>query len=55
MDSVRAFEAAQPTVQVAVYSAKHGFNCDHRAAFDATVAAQARVQTLSFLAQHLTD
>jgi carboxymethylenebutenolidase len=53
MEGVRAFEAAQATVQVAVYSAKHGFNCDHRAAFDATAAAQARLRTLAFLAQHL--
>jgi carboxymethylenebutenolidase len=53
IDSVRAFEAAQPGVQVAMYSAKHGFNCDHRAAFDATAAAQARLRTLAFLAQHL--
>jgi carboxymethylenebutenolidase len=55
MEGVRAFEAAQATVQVAVYHAKHGFNCDHRAAFDATAAAQARVRTLAFLAQHLAN
>jgi carboxymethylenebutenolidase len=55
IDSVRAFEAAQPMAQVAVYSAKHGFNCDHRAAFDVTAAAQARVRTLEFLAQHLVN
>jgi carboxymethylenebutenolidase len=55
MESVRAFEAAQPTVQVAVYHAKHGFNCDHRAAFDATAAAQARARTLAFLAQHVAN
>jgi carboxymethylenebutenolidase len=53
IDSVRAFEAAQPSVQVALYNAKHGFNCDHRAAFDATAAAQARVRTLEFLAKNL--
>jgi carboxymethylenebutenolidase len=53
IDSVRAFEAAQPAVQVAVYNAKHGFNCDHRAAFDATAAAAARARTLDFLAQHV--
>lgn len=53
IDSVRAFEAAQPAVQVAVYHAKHGFNCDHRAAFDATAAAAARARTLDFLAQHV--
>ena len=53
MEGVRAFEVAQPNVQVAVYHAKHGFNCDHRAAFDATAAALARVRTLDFLADHL--
>jgi carboxymethylenebutenolidase len=53
MEGVRAFEVAQSNVQVAVYHAKHGFNCDHRAAFDATAAALARVRTLDFLADHL--
>jgi carboxymethylenebutenolidase len=53
IEGVRAFALAHPEVEVAVYPAQHGFNCDHRGAFDATAAAQARARTLAFLAQHL--
>lgn len=53
VEGVRAFAAAQPAVQVAMYPAQHGFNCDQRGAFDATAAAQARARTLEFLQQHL--
>ncbi|MBD3893472.1 dienelactone hydrolase family protein [Hydrogenophaga sp.] len=51
--SVAAFQAAQPAVQVQVYSAQHGFNCDQRASFDAGAAQLARERTLAFWAQHL--
>jgi len=53
MESVQAFKQAQPAVDVQVYDAQHGFNCDHRAAFDATAAASARQRTLAFFARHL--
>ena len=53
VEGVRAFALAQPAVQVEIYPAQHGFNCDHRGAYDATAAAQARARTLEFLAQHL--
>ncbi len=53
LDSVLAFQTAQPTVQVQIYPAQHGFNCDHRAAFNPAAAALARERTLSFFAQHL--
>lgn len=53
VEGVRAFALAQPAVQVAIYPAQHGFNCDHRGAFDAAAAAQARARTLEFLAEHL--
>lgn len=53
LEGVRAFEAAQPDVAVHVYPAQHGFNCDHRAAWDAPAAALARVRTAAFLAQHV--
>jgi dienelactone hydrolase len=36
-----------------VYAADHGFNCDHRAAYDAAAAKLARERTLDFLARHL--
>lgn len=53
LDSVRAFEKAQPGVAVHVYAANHGFNCDHRGAWNAPAAKLARERTLAFLAQHL--
>ena len=53
LDSVRAFAQAHPEVQVHIYPAHHGFNCDHRAAWNAAAAALARERTLAFFAQHL--
>ncbi|MDT4880170.1 hypothetical protein FQZ97_1158990 [compost metagenome] len=50
---MRAFEKAQPGVVVHVYAANHGFNCDHRGAWNAPAAKLARERTLAFLAQHL--
>jgi carboxymethylenebutenolidase len=50
---VAAFTKAHPQVEVHIYAANHGFNCDHRGAYDATAAALARERTLAFLAQHL--
>jgi carboxymethylenebutenolidase len=55
IDSVEAFRKAQSGagVQVHVYHANHGFNCDQRASHDETSATQARARTLAFLAQYL--
>jgi carboxymethylenebutenolidase len=53
MDTVNAFTRAQPQVQVHVYAADHGFNCDHRGSFDASAAQLAQGRTLAFFAQHL--
>lgn len=53
MDSVHAFQKAQPGVTVHVYEADHGFNCDHRGSYDAAAATLARERTLAFFAQHL--
>jgi carboxymethylenebutenolidase len=53
MDGVRAFQQAHGEVQVDIYPAQHGFNCDHRAAFNPAAAELARERTLSFFAQHL--
>mgnify|MGYP002149593251 CR=1 FL=1 len=53
MDTVKAFEQAQPQVQVAVYNADHGFNCDHRGAYNADAADLALERTLGFFIQHL--
>jgi carboxymethylenebutenolidase len=53
LEGVEAFKKAHPEVQTHIYAAKHGFNCNHRAAFDAAAAALARERTMSFLDQHL--
>jgi carboxymethylenebutenolidase len=44
LDGVAAFQKAHPEVEVHLYAANHGFNCDHRGAYDATAAALAREQ-----------
>ena len=46
-------QKAQPGVQVKVYAANHGFNCDHRASYNAEAAKLALERTLSFFAQHV--
>lgn len=53
VDGVKKFAAAQPEVQVHVYAADHGFNCDQRGSFDAPSAKLARERTLQFLRQHV--
>jgi carboxymethylenebutenolidase len=53
MDGVAALQKAFPDVQVNIYAAKHGFNCDQRASWNAEAAALARQRTLAFFAQHL--
>lgn len=51
--SVEAFRKAQPQVEVHLYEADHGFNCDHRGSYDAPSAKLARERTLAFFASHL--
>lgn len=53
MTDVEKVKDAQPDVQVYVYQADHGFNCDHRASHDATAAATAKERTLAFFAEQL--
>lgn len=53
LDGVAAFQQAHPEVEVHIYSANHGFNCDHRGAYDAAAATLARERTLAFFAKHL--
>jgi carboxymethylenebutenolidase len=53
LDSVEAFRKAQPDVEVHVYAANHGFNCDQRGSYDEAAAKLARERTLGFLAKHL--
>lgn len=51
--SVEAFKKAHPEVEVHIYAADHGFNCDQRASFDAAAAKLARERSLAFFAKHL--
>jgi len=53
LESVEVFRAAHPEVQVHVYAANHGFNCDQRGSYDEAAANTARERTLAFFAQHL--
>ncbi len=52
-DTVEAFKKAQPKVQVQVYAANHGFNCDQRGSYNEAAAKLARERTLAFFAQHV--
>jgi len=51
--SVEEFKNAHPSLPVYLYPADHGFNCDQRAAYDASSAKLARERTLEFLQKHL--
>ena len=53
LESVRAFEKAHPEVEVLVYSANHGFNCDQRGSYDEAAAKSAKQRTLAFFAKHV--
>jgi len=53
MDTVEAFKKAQPGVQVHVYEANHGFNCDQRGSYNEAAATLARQRTLEFFAKNL--
>jgi carboxymethylenebutenolidase len=53
LDTVEAFKKAQPGVQVHVYAANHGFNCDQRGSYNEAAAALAKARTLEFFARHL--
>jgi carboxymethylenebutenolidase len=50
---VEALRRQRPEVEVHVYDALHGFNCDERASFDAEAARLARERTLAFLRRHI--
>ncbi|WCM88050.1 dienelactone hydrolase family protein [Acidovorax sp. NCPPB 3576] len=53
LDSVQAFGRAHPEVEVHVYDADHGFNCDQRGSYDEPSATLARERTLAFFAKHV--
>ena len=51
--SVHTFAKAQAGVQVHLYDADHGFNCDQRGSYNQPAADQARERTHAFFAEHL--
>jgi carboxymethylenebutenolidase len=53
LETVEAFKKAQPGVEVHIYEANHGFNCDQRGSYNEAAATLARQRTLAFFAKHL--
>ena len=53
LPSIEAFKKAQPGVQVHIYAANHGFNCEQRGSYNEAAAKLAKTRTLEFFAQHL--
>ncbi|MDP3701635.1 MAG: dienelactone hydrolase family protein [Hylemonella sp.] len=53
LDGVAALQKAHPDIEVHVYAANHGFNCDQRGAWNAAAATLARERTLAFFAKHV--
>ena len=53
MEGVNALIKAHPEVEVHIYNADHGFNCDQRGAYNAEAAKLAKDRTLAFLAANL--
>ena len=53
LDSVEAFKKAHPEVEVHVYAANHGFNCDQRGSWNAEAAKLARERTLAFFGKQV--
>ena len=47
-----ALRRAHPEVEIHIYPAGHGFNCDQRGSFDAASAKLARERSLAFLNAH---
>ena len=53
VDSVKAFERAHPEVEVHLYAANHGFNCEQRGAYNAGAAAAALERSLFHFGKHV--
>jgi carboxymethylenebutenolidase len=50
---VDKLKAAHPDIEVFIYAADHGFNCDQRASYDPGSANLARERSLEFLRTHV--
>lgn len=53
IEGVEKFAKAHPKVEVHIYPADHGFNCDQRGSYHASSAALARERTLKFFDHYL--
>ena len=53
ISGVKEVAAAHPDVEVHIYPADHGFNCDQRESYDAPSAKLAWTRTLEFLRKHV--
>ncbi|MBM3600968.1 MAG: dienelactone hydrolase family protein [Alphaproteobacteria bacterium] len=53
LSDVDAIRRAQPGIEINLYPADHGFNCDERGSYHADSARLARERTLAFFARHL--
>ena len=53
LDTVESFKLAHPEVQVHIYEANHGFNCDQRGSYNEAAAKLALERTHAFFAKHL--
>ena len=53
VESVKAFEKAQPGVEVHLYAADHGFNCDQRGSYNAGAATTALERSLYHFGKHV--
>jgi carboxymethylenebutenolidase len=53
-ENIEKIRAADPAGEFHVYDADHGFNCDHRAAFNPGAARLAQQRTLAFFQRYLT-
>ncbi len=50
---IEKHQEALPKAEIHIWPAGHGFNCDQRADYNATVAVQALQRTLTFFGAHL--
>lgn len=55
LSDVEKVKAAQAGVEVFVYAADHGFNCDHRGSYDQAASELARTRTLAHFDRHLVQ
>lgn len=53
MSDVKIVQEKRKDIEIFVYPAGHGFNCDERGSFDATCAKEALDRTLAFFKKHI--